>query len=151
MILFMSKVYSTPTNFIGSPCEAIFLSQISNASFSRSLLSATFFRSSSFAIRKTCLITVPLSSASRGPVTTMPYSSPLDVSTITSSPFFISRSPGLNVYIFPARLKRTPITVCKIFTLVLYDILHPKEQALYLHSSIRIRKHSLLYHAHQSE
>ena len=88
MVLFPSKLHSTSTSFISSPCSAIFFWQIAKASFSRFLLSAATRRSSSVAMRATgrsgC--TTALSSTGWLPQVTSAISSPLEVSTITLSP-----------------------------------------------------------------
>lgn len=63
--------------------------QILNASFSRILFSNNLLSSLSVALRMTGFKggTILLSSTSRGPITTSPYSTPRAVSTIALSPF----------------------------------------------------------------
>ena len=96
IILFISNVYSTLISFIGNLRFSIFSRQISKAFSSRSLFFSICFKSFDVA----CLITgltgatTESSKTSLGPITTVPYSTPRAVSTITPSPTDSSNCSG---------------------------------------------------------
>ena len=91
-ILFLSKVYSARRSFIGTLNFSIFFRQISKADFSLSLFRSSWAISFMVALRMAGFKGASSSSTGcLGMITTLPYSSPRDVSTITPSSRWISR------------------------------------------------------------
>ena len=96
MVFVPSKLHSTSTSFMSSPCWAIFCWQISKASFSRCTLSWAMRRSSFVAMRCTGRRgwTTAVSATAWLPWAQSAISRPLEVSTITLSPVRTSKPLG---------------------------------------------------------